>query len=160
MCIGSLKGSLWLQLSLPGKQKPSCFSQLDIIWVTSWLWFCRLGSPSWSLDPTLLRENPWATEFPSNISGATYGNPASPLLSPPHSIPVMLWWSNLFHLSMIIRLLSSYFSIGFPRIFLYNLVVIPDWSWEEVNLNSAYSSAILDLLILWLLLLLLSPPYE
>ena len=28
-----------------------------------WLWCCRLGSPTWGLDPTLLRGNPLATEI-------------------------------------------------------------------------------------------------
>ena len=30
-------------------------------------------------------------------------------------------------------------------IFLHNLAVIPDWSWEEVSVASTHSSAIVDL---------------
>ena len=31
------------------------------------------------------------------------------------------------------------------RIIFYNLVVIPEWSWEEVSVASTYSSTILNL---------------
>ena len=48
-------------------------------------------------------------------------------------------------LSVVIRLLSSYCSTDYSRLFLYNLAVIPDWSWEEVSVASTYSSAILGL---------------
>ena len=35
--------------------------------------------------------------------------------------------------------------MGYLGCFFHNLVVIPDWSWEEVSVASTYSSAILDL---------------
>ena len=62
LCIDPLRVSLCLQQSLPGGKKPYCFPQLDIIWVLSWLWCCRLGSPAWDLECTLLKGNPPATE--------------------------------------------------------------------------------------------------
>ena len=34
-CVSPLRGSLHLQSSLPGGQKPLCFSQLDVMWVLS-----------------------------------------------------------------------------------------------------------------------------
>ena len=62
LCFSPLRGSLSLQPSLPGRQKPCCFSQLDIIWVPFLLWSCR-GESSWGIDPTLFRGNPKATEI-------------------------------------------------------------------------------------------------
>ena len=62
-CVGPLRGSLILQPSHLGRQKCCCFSQLDVIWVPFQLWCCRLRSPAWILDPTLLRGNPPATEI-------------------------------------------------------------------------------------------------
>ena len=144
VCVSPLRGSQDLQPFLPGRQKPCCFSLLNVIWVPSQLWCCRLGSPAWGLDPTLLRGNPQPLKYPSGTLAATHGIPDSPLLPPTHSVPVSLWLSDLFCLSVVIRLLSSYFSIDYSRRFLYNLVVIPDWSWEEVNVVSTYSSTILD----------------
>ena len=47
-----------------------------------------MESSGWSLDPTLLKGNPLATEIPSGTSATTCGNPASPLAPPPHSLPV------------------------------------------------------------------------
>ena len=75
---------------------------------------------------------------------ATHGSPASPFMSPPHSVPVTLWWSSFFSLSVVIRLLSSSCSVGYFGWFLFNLVLIPDWSWEEFSVASTYSSTTLD----------------
>ena len=49
---------------------------------------------------------------------------------------------------MVIRLLSSYFSIGYSGSFPYNLVVIPDWSWEEVSVVSTWMSITIFFLLL------------
>ena len=144
MCIGPLNGSLWLQPSLSGRQKLWHFSHLDV-WVPFWFWCCRLRSPGWVSDPTLLRgEHPWATEFPSGTLAAILGSLTSPPESLPCSILVTLWWSSFFCLFMVTRFLSSYCSVGYSGWFLYNLVIIPDWSWEDVSVASTYSSAILD----------------
>ena len=78
LCIGDLGGSLYLQLFLPGRQKPCCFSQLDVIWVPFSLWCCRLGSPAWGLDPTLLRRNILATELYLQIFSCHAWEPSHP----------------------------------------------------------------------------------
>ena len=63
------RGSLRLQSFLTGRQKRCCFSQLDVIWVPFQLWFCRLGYPSWGLDPTLIRgKHPGHWNIPQNFS--------------------------------------------------------------------------------------------
>ena len=63
LCIVPSTGSLSLQLSVPGREKPCCFSQLDVIWVLFRLWFCKLGILGWGLDPTLPRGDPLAAEM-------------------------------------------------------------------------------------------------
>ena len=107
LCVNSLRGSLSLQPSLSGKQKLSCFSQLDTIWVPSPLWCCRLGSPTLGLEPALLKGNPLILKHPSGPSAAAHGSLAGALLPPPQSLPVLLWWSSFFCLSLDIRFLSS-----------------------------------------------------
>ena len=111
----------------------------------SQLFYCRLGNAAWSLVPSLPRGNPPTSEFPSITSAASHGSQASPLMPPPHSVPLMLWCSSFLCLSLVIRLLSTYCSVGYSRWFLYSLIVIPDWSWEEVSVASTYSSIILGL---------------
>ena len=61
-----LKCSLCLQLSVPGRVKPCCFSQLDVTWVLFGLWCYMLGSPAWGLNPTLLRATctRWPLKYP------------------------------------------------------------------------------------------------
>ena len=81
-----------LQPSFTGKEKPCCFSLLDVIRVPFWLWCCRMGSPAWDLDPTFLRGNPRLLKYPSGTSAAACGSPASPLAPPLHSLPALLWW--------------------------------------------------------------------
>ena len=49
-------------------------------------------------------------------------------------------------MSEVLRLLSQYYSVVCSRSFLYHLVVIPHWSWEDVSVASTYSSAISDVL--------------
>ena len=121
-----LRDSLRLQLSLPGRQKSCCFSQLDVIWVPFWLWYYRLVSPVWGLDSTLLKGKHCLLKYPFGISAAIFGIIASPLATPPHSVPVLLWGSGFFLLSVVMRLFSSYCSVGYSGRFLYNLVVILD----------------------------------
>ena len=56
----SLAISLW-------QKKTFFFSQLDVIWVSFWLWFCGLGSPARGLDPTLLRGTPSYWNIPPEL---------------------------------------------------------------------------------------------
>ena len=84
----SVSGSKWnfvhwpfkklsLQLPLPGRQKPCCFSQLGVTWVPFCLWCCRLGSTAWHLDTTLLRgrgQTPWPLKYPSGTSALLVGS--------------------------------------------------------------------------------------
>ena len=86
-----LKCSLCLQLSVPGRVKPCCFSQLDVTWVPFCLWCHRLGNPAWGLDLTLLRGNPWTLKYPSRTSAATSWSLPSPLAPPLHYLPVTVW---------------------------------------------------------------------
>ena len=74
------------------------FHSLMVFGFLSQLWFSRLGSQAWGLDPTLLRGNPSPLEYPSGTLAATCGSLGGPFM-PPHSLPVSL--------SMVIRLLSS-----------------------------------------------------
>ena len=59
-----------------------------------------------------------------------------------YSLPVSLWWCGFFHMSLVIRFLSSYCSVYYSGWFFFNLVVISVWSWEEVSVSSTYSFAI------------------
>ena len=63
VCIGPLIGSLCLYQSVPGREKPYHFSQLDVNWVFFRLWCWMLGSSAWGLDRTLLSEIPLAAEI-------------------------------------------------------------------------------------------------
>ena len=90
VCIAPLRDSLHLQPSLPSRQKPCCYSQLDVIWGPFQLWCSRLGSPAWGLVLTLLRGNPRPLKYPSGTSAAARGSPASPPVPPLHSLPVSL----------------------------------------------------------------------
>ena len=116
-----------------------CFWQL----VTFWLWCCTLGRPSWGLGPTLLRGNSMAAEISlQNFSCHLWEpNPSTP---PLHCLPVWFRWSGFFCLSLVTRLLCSQCSVGYSGWFLYNLVVIPNWSLEEVSVAYTYSFAILN----------------
>ena len=159
-CVGPLKGSMWPHLSVSGREKSCHFTQLDVIWVLFGLWCHRLGSPDSGLDPTLLRvtSNTWniplaiqlsplgvKTAFTHSLNYHSFNyHPwvsRQPSLCTP--LPVMLWWSCI---SIFISLLSHYGSVFYSRWFLYNLVVIPDWSWNGVSVASTYSSAIVYLL--------------
>ena len=60
LCVDPLKGSLSLQPSLSGRQKPCCFSQLNAEFLSG---SGAVGYPAWGLDPTLLRGNPLFTEI-------------------------------------------------------------------------------------------------
>ena len=113
-----------------------------VIWVLFGLWFCRLRFwAAWGLDTTLLRGNPLAAElFFQYFSWHS----VKPLTSPLHSTLVTLWWSCFFYLSVVTRSSSYSCSIVYSGWFLYNLVLIPDWSWEEISVASTYSSPILD----------------
>ena len=100
------------QLSLPGREKSCCFSQLKVIWVPFWPCCCRLGSLAWGLDPILLRRNPQPLKYPSWTSAATRGSPASPLAPPPHSFLVTLCWSVFFCLSLVVSKASLQLAFG------------------------------------------------
>ena len=82
-------------LSLPGRLKPCCFSQLGVIWVPFRLWCYMLGIPSWGLYPMLLRGNPAATEvFLQNLSYCLW-EPSQPFHSSsalPISFVVVKWF--------------------------------------------------------------------
>ena len=67
-------------------QKPCYFSQLDVIWVTFWLWCYRLGNPAWGLDPTFSGVTPQLLKYPSRTLAATFWSPA-PALSHLLGIP-------------------------------------------------------------------------
>ena len=54
----------------------------------------------------------------------------------PASVPLVIWNTSFQDLSSL------------SGCFLYSLVAIPDWSWEEVSVASTYSSAILDLTLI------------
>ena len=89
--------------------------------------------------------SPQPLKYLSGTLAAIHGSPASPFMSALHSLPVILWWSCFFCLSMVIRLLSHYCSVVYSGWFLPNLVIIPDWSWREVCVTPTYSSTILNL---------------
>ena len=138
-CSGPLKGSLWLKPSIPGREKPCHFSQLDVVWVLFGLRCYRLGNQAWGLDLTLLRGNPlkyssspsaaaWQPSQPSHISSTLHTN---------HFVV------KLFLLSVCgYKTSLHYCSVVYSGWFLCNLVVISDWPWEEVSVASTYSSAI------------------
>ena len=145
VCVGPFKGSLSLQLSDPGREKPCRFSHQDVIWVLFRLWCCRQGSPTWGLDPTFLSGITLGAKNSSyDISAAAHGNPASTLAYPPYSVLVTLCWSCFFCLSMVKRLLSHYCSVFYSGWFFPNLFIIPDWSGEKVSVTSTHPSAILN----------------
>ena len=94
-CVGPIRGSLHLQPFLPGRQKTCCFSQLDVICVPFQLWCCRLGSPAWGLDPTLLRGNPMATEISLRIFSChqwDLSQPSRASFALPTSLVVVKWF--------------------------------------------------------------------
>ena len=62
LCVGRLRGSLCLQPSFTGEQKPCTFHSHILFRFFSRFWCCRLGSPAWDLECTLLKGNPPATE--------------------------------------------------------------------------------------------------
>ena len=131
LCIGPLKGSLHLQLSVPGREKPWCFSELDIIWVLFGFWCWRLWSPVWGSNDTLLRGVPLATEiFLWHFSCHPWE------LSQPSHVSSTLHISHIM-VKMFLLSVCSYqafcCSVVYSRIFLCNLVVLPDSSWEEVS---------------------------
>ena len=140
LCISPLNGSLPLHPSISGRKQPFHFL-LPVICVLSGLRCSRLGIPAWGLDPTLLRGIHRLLNYPSGT--ATCGLPASPLMSPLHSLPVIYCWRWFFSLSKVIRFLSCYCSVVCSGWILQNLLIIPDWSSEEVSVASIYSSAIL-----------------
>ena len=145
LCVDLLKGSLHLQLSLPVRQKSCCFSQLDVIWVLFWLWYCRLGSPAWGLYPTLLRPNHLSNEislqhFSCHLWESSQLFCISSTLHTIHSVVLKWFLLSVCVYKVFLQLLFSWF---FQMISL-NLVVIPDWSWEEVSVASTYSFAILN----------------
>ena len=103
--VGPLRCSLSLQLSLPGRQKPPLL-------FTAGCYLCSfssfmLRSPTWGLDPTLLRGNPLATKLSLWNFSCHLWEPSQPFVPPPHSLSVLLRWIGFFSLSLIIRLLSS-----------------------------------------------------
>ena len=73
--------------------------------------------------------HPWKPSEPSCISSAF----------PTSHVVVKCF----FCLPLVIRLLSSWYSVGYSGWFLYNLVVIPDWSWEDVSVASYSSSTLI-----------------
>ena len=77
--ICPLRGSLCLQWYPPGS------------WMVSGPLSCS-GAIGWGAHPhTSQGEPPRCRNFPSGTSAVTCGSPASPLVSLPHSLPVMLW---------------------------------------------------------------------
>ena len=97
-----------------------------------------LQEPSLVFRPhTLLRGNPPTAEIstPEGVSlpAASHGSRASTSSALPTTL---LWWSGFFCLSMVIRLFTSYCWVGYEGWFLSHLVVIPEWSWEEVSVAS------------------------
>ena len=145
VCVSPLRGSQDLQAFLPGRQKPCCFSQLDVIWVPFSLWCCRLGSPAWGVDPTLLRPNHLSNEislqhFSCHLWESSQLFCISSTLHTIHSVVLKWFLLSVCVYKVFLQLLFSWF---FQMISL-NLVVIPDWSWEEVSVASTYSFAILN----------------
>ena len=95
LCIGPLRGSLHLQPSLPDRQKPSCFSQLYVIWVPFGLWCYRLGSPAWGLDPAFLRGNPPAAAISQQKFSCCmreHGHPSRTSSALPISLVMVKWF--------------------------------------------------------------------
>ena len=95
----------------------------------SQLWFSRLGSPAWGLDPTLLRGRPLSCSPPLEFQLPSMGAP--PALLHPST-------SHQSYFGEVVSFVHDYkaslqCSVGYSGWFLYNLVVIPDWSWEEVS---------------------------
>ena len=144
VCIGPLNGP-WVShcLSL-AESNPAAFRH----WMLS-VYFS--GSASVDLGSHLMVYTPHSSggsnqplKYPSSASAATFGYPGSPLTSLPLSLSIRLCWSWFCCLSEVIRPLSCYCSVVCSGWFLHNLVVIPDWSWEEVSVKSIHSSAILD----------------
>ena len=122
---------------------------LDVLGVFSWFWCSRLGSTAWGLNPTHFR-----------------GIPPPPLLAGEMSLWTFSWhlWEHSqpscasstlpTYLDVVMWLLLSVHGhkVSFQLVlnlggFLYNSVVIPVLSWEEVNVACTYSSAFLGLRI-------------
>ena len=143
-CVGLLRGSLSLQASFPGRQKPCCFSLLDVIWVLSQLWYCRLGSPPWGLDPTLLRGKAPAAEISLLNFSCLPWEPSQPSCTSsalPTSLILVKWFLLFVHgykaslhlaFSWLFRMISLQFSCNFRFVL------------GVVSVASTYSSTILD----------------
>ena len=110
----------------PWQKEPCCFSQLSVFWVPFWIWCCRLGSQDWGLDIPPIKGNPTDTEISLQTFSCHHRSPSSPLMTPPQPLPVV-WWSGFF-----CPLLKDFSPANVKLViqggFLYNLVVIPDWS--------------------------------
>ena len=119
LCIDPLRGFLHLQPPLYGRQKPCCFSQLDVFWVPFLAVLLQAGEPSLGFRPDISQGKP-------------PGHPNIPLdlLLPPveaqPSLSCLLHTPYQFHcgevgffdsLSMVIRLLSTQGSLCYSGCF-------------------------------------------
>ena len=128
LCFGPLGGSLCVSSHL-------CLADRKTTTFHSWMlsgFLFGSGGTGWGAQlgfntPHFSGGNTQLLKYPSRSSAATHGSPPSPLVAPPHLLPVLLWWSGFFCLPLVVRLLSSQCSVGYSGWFLYNLVVIPIW---------------------------------
>ena len=90
--IDPLRGSLSLKLSLPDRQKPCWFSQLDVIWFPFWFWCCRLGNPAWVRLHSSQGQPPQPLKYPSRTSAAALGRSSRDSSILPTSLVVVKWF--------------------------------------------------------------------
>ena len=138
LCVGPLNGSLFLKPSISGREQPYCFSPPVVICVLFRLW---AGDPS-----LVFRTHTSQGDLISCLI-------IPPVLPPVGARPAFSSLPRTPYQSVVLKLillagqgykcsLSLVFSCLFQW-FLHNLVVIPDWSWEEVSVASTHSSTIL-----------------
>ena len=94
-------------------------AQLDVIWVPFPVWCCRLGSPTWRLDPLFLEVTPQLLKYPSNMSAATHepSQPSHISSTLPTSHIVVKWF-----------LLSVPWLYSFPLPSVHSVVIQDDFS--------------------------------
>ena len=121
LCIGPLRSSLNLQQSLPGRQKPCCFSHLNVSWVPFWPLCYKPGNSACALDPTSLRRNPTTTAVSLQTFNYCPWEPSQPshITTLPTSHIVVKWFllsvcdykaSLLLVFSWFFRILSVQFN--------------------------------------------------
>ena len=126
LCLGPLRCSPCIQPSLPGRQKPCCFSQPYVIWIPFPDLVLLAGESAWGLDPTVHRGTPSATEISLPHFSCHLHQPSQPSrafsIVPTSHIVVMWLLPSVYEYKASLQLVFSWL---FRMIFFYNLVVIP-----------------------------------